>query len=85
MNIFSRNKKLIIYAQGVDTAAYNASKAGILQLARSLAAEWGSRIGMPLIRVNTLSPGYIRTPATAEALKKPGMENQWTGDTCYIG
>ncbi|KAK2772655.1 short chain dehydrogenase reductase family [Colletotrichum kahawae] len=67
-------------ANGVDTAAYNSSKSAILQLARSLAAEWGSRKGMPLIRVNSLSPGYIRTPATAEALQKPGMENQWTGD-----
>ncbi|EXJ77300.1 hypothetical protein A1O3_10458 [Capronia epimyces CBS 606.96] len=66
--------------KGVDTAAYNTSKSGVLQLARSLAAEWGSRKGMPLIRVNTLSPGYIRTPATAEALQKPGMENQWVGD-----
>ncbi|KZF20137.1 oxidoreductase [Xylona heveae TC161] len=66
--------------KGVDTAAYNTSKSGVLQLARSLAAEWGSRKGMPLIRVNTLSPGYIRTAATAEALKKPGMESQWTGD-----
>ncbi|KAF4830850.1 D-arabinitol 2-dehydrogenase [Colletotrichum tropicale] len=66
--------------KGVDTAAYNSSKSAILQLARSLAAEWGSRKGMPLIRVNSLSPGYIRTPATAEALQKPGMENQWTGD-----
>ncbi|KAF9875369.1 short chain dehydrogenase reductase family [Colletotrichum karsti] len=66
--------------RGVDTAAYNSSKSAILQLARSLAAEWGSRKGMPLIRVNSLSPGYIRTPATAEALRKPGMESQWMGD-----
>ncbi|KAL1861599.1 hypothetical protein VTK73DRAFT_6998 [Phialemonium thermophilum] len=66
--------------KGVDTAAYNTSKSGVLQLGRSLAAEWGSRKGMPLIRVNTLSPGYIRTAATAEALKMPGMETQWTGD-----
>ncbi len=35
---------------------------------------------MPLIRVNSLSPGYIRTPATTESLSKPGMESQWTGD-----
>ncbi|PYI04699.1 hypothetical protein BO78DRAFT_420444 [Aspergillus sclerotiicarbonarius CBS 121057] len=35
---------------------------------------------MPLIRVNSLSPGYIRTAATAEALQKPGMETQWVGD-----
>ncbi|CAG9994398.1 unnamed protein product [Clonostachys byssicola] len=66
--------------KGVDTAAYNSSKAGVHQLARSLAAEWGSRVGTPLIRVNSLSPGYIRTAATAEALQKPGMESQWVGD-----
>jgi NAD(P)-dependent dehydrogenase (short-subunit alcohol dehydrogenase family) len=66
--------------KGVDTAGYNASKAAVHQLTRSLAAEWGSRVGVPLIRVNSLSPGYIRTAATAEALQKPGMEGQWVGD-----
>ncbi|PYH36231.1 oxidoreductase [Aspergillus neoniger CBS 115656] len=66
--------------KGVDTAGYNASKAAVHQLTRSLAAEWGSRVGMPLIRVNSLSPGYIRTAATAEALQKPRMESQWVGD-----
>ncbi|KAJ5084728.1 hypothetical protein NUU61_009307 [Penicillium alfredii] len=66
--------------KGVDTAGYNSSKAAVHQLARSLAAEWGSRVNMPLIRVNSLSPGYIRTAATAEALKRPGMETQWVGD-----
>ncbi|KAF0324336.1 short chain dehydrogenase reductase family [Colletotrichum asianum] len=66
--------------KGVDTAAYNSSKSAVLQLGRSLAAEWGSRKGMPLIRVNTLSPGYIQNPATEEALRKPGMKAQWTGD-----
>ena len=68
------------FLQGVDTTAYNSSKAAVHQMARSLAAEWGSRVGMPLIRVNSLSPGYIRTAATAEALQKPGMESQWIGD-----
>ena len=62
--------------KGIDTAAYNTSKSVILQLTRSLAAEWGSRKGMPLKRVNSLSPGCIRTVATEEALAKPGMETQ---------
>ncbi|KAL2838634.1 hypothetical protein BJY01DRAFT_257982 [Aspergillus pseudoustus] len=67
--------------KGVDTAAYNSSKSALLQLARSLAAEWGSRANMPLIRVNTLSPGYIRTAATVDTLKIPGIEAQWCGDS----
>lgn len=66
--------------KGTNTAAYCASKAAVHQLGRSLAAEWGSRPGIPLIRVNTLSPGYIRTVATAAALARPGLEAQWTGD-----
>jgi len=37
--------------------AYNASKGALLQLSRSLSAEW-ARYG---IRVNTISPGYIDT------------------------
>ena len=66
--------------KGVDTAAYNSSKSGVLQLARSLAAEWGSSPSYPLIRVNTLSPGYIRTPMTAGALAQPGRDAEWSAD-----
>lgn len=38
------------------TAAYNASKAGLVVLTRTLAIEWA-----PLVRVNCISPGLIRT------------------------
>jgi NAD(P)-dependent dehydrogenase (short-subunit alcohol dehydrogenase family) len=39
-------------------AAYNAAKAGVIHLSKSLAAEWAMRG----IRVNSISPGYMRTP-----------------------
>ena len=44
------------------TAAYAASKAGLLHLTRALALEW-ARHG---IRVNELCPGYIETPINAD-------------------
>lgn len=41
-------------------ASYNASKAGVVHLTKSLAVEWA-----PLgIRVNSISPGYIATEMT---------------------
>lgn len=43
-------------------ASYNASKAGVLHMTRSLAIEWAEHG----IRVNSLSPGYIGTPMSAD-------------------
>lgn len=40
-------------------AAYNAAKAAVIQMSKSLAVEW-----IDFARVNTLSPGYIRTDMT---------------------
>lgn len=52
--------------KGLPSTAYSASKAGVLQLARSLATEWGPHG----IRVNTISPGYTRTNMVDEVLVK---------------
>lgn len=38
--------------------AYNASKAAVSALVRSLASEWGARG----VRVNAVAPGYVETP-----------------------
>jgi len=51
-------------------AAYSASKAGLIMLSASLAVEW-ARYG---IRVNTISPGYIRTDLNAAFFDSPAGE-----------
>ncbi|MFO7320645.1 MAG: glucose 1-dehydrogenase [Chloroflexota bacterium] len=59
-----------------NQAHYNASKAGVLHLSRSLAAEWASRG----VRVNTISPGYMRTQLVEDLLNTPigqEMEPKW--------
>ncbi|KAK8845321.1 hypothetical protein IAR55_006034 [Kwoniella newhampshirensis] len=59
---------------GIECAPYNASKAGVNQLGKNLALEWSGRG----IRVNTLSPGYIRTALTAAQLdEKPELNKIW--------
>lgn len=60
--------------RGLICPLYNTSKAGVIQLARNLAAEWGE-YG---IRVNTISPGYIVTEMV-EALftSYPERRTEW--------
>jgi len=47
-----------IVNRGLLQAHYNASKAAVMHLTKSLAMEWASRG----IRVNSISPGYTATP-----------------------
>lgn len=50
-----------------NQCAYNASKAGVLHLTKSLAAEWASRG----VRVNSISPGYTKTKLVDDLLETP--------------
>src|ERR1700679_2591394 len=52
---------------------YNASKAGVHHLTKSLAAEWASRG----VRVNAVAPTYIRTPMTSLAAGNKAMFDVW--------
>lgn len=53
---------------------YNASKAAVHHLTKSLAAEWGQRG----VRVNAVAPTYIETPLTAFGIKEsPEMYRTW--------
>lgn len=54
--------------------AYNASKAAVHQLTKSLAAEWAPSG----VRVNALAPGYVRTEMSP--VDDPSFHPRWIDD-----
>lgn len=65
-----------IVNRGLVQAHYNASKAGVMHLTKSLAVEWATRG----IRVNSISPGYTQTPMT-ERPEVAGLRADWESQT----
>jgi NAD(P)-dependent dehydrogenase (short-subunit alcohol dehydrogenase family) len=85
----------IISAGQIPQAGYAASKAGLINLSRDLAAQWGRRG----VRVNALCPGWFATEMTSEmfanessqtwirrktVLGRPGREDELDGALLWL-
>jgi len=61
---------IVAHHTGITAGAYAASKGGLISLTKSLAIELAS----DGIRVNTVSPGAVRTPMLVDQLKSKSTE-----------
>jgi NAD(P)-dependent dehydrogenase (short-subunit alcohol dehydrogenase family) len=75
INVASVEGMLGHHPRMIGTIAYNATKGGLINFTRALAAEWGARG----ITVNALAPGYFPSKLTDYVLDKHGAE--LTADT----
>jgi NAD(P)-dependent dehydrogenase (short-subunit alcohol dehydrogenase family) len=75
VNIGSMSGSIVNWPQ--PQAAYNASKAAVIHLTKSLASEWAA-LG---VRVNSVSPGYIGTEMTRRGMSTPGWGETWLSMT----
>ena len=90
INTASMSGHIVNYPQ--PQCAYNASKAGVIMLTKSMAAEWAKYN----VRVNCISPGYISTEMTLSAkewipkwvestpMKRMGNPEELCGAVVYL-
>jgi len=71
VNTASMSGTIVNFPQ--QQASYNASKAAVVHLSKSLAVEWAEKG----IRVNSISPGYIATEMTAQV--REDWKEIWNG------
>lgn len=70
VNISSMCGEIVVHPQ--PQIAYNAAKAGVNLLTKSLAVEWAGKV-----RVNAVAPGYIGTELTLRGRENPAWFGQW--------
>ena len=75
VNIASMSGLISNYPQ--PQASYNASKAAVAHLTRSLAGEWAVRG----VRVNAIAPGYVGTELTRKGLAIEEWSRVWLSAT----
>lgn len=75
INIASMSGLIVNYPQ--PQVAYNASKAGVIMLTKSLAVEWAKYN----INVNAIAPGYMKTSMTAPFFEKEEYRRLWIEPT----
>jgi len=71
INIASMSGLIVNRPQG--QASYNTSKAAVIHLTKSLAAEWARHN----IRVNAIAPGYMATPMAQPFFDDPEYGGVW--------
>ncbi|MCX8278977.1 SDR family oxidoreductase [Phyllobacterium sp. 0TCS1.6C] len=71
INIGSMSAEIVNVPQ--PQCHYNASKAGVHHLTRSLAVEWAKRG----VRVNAVAPTYIETPLLQNLETQSGLVDRW--------
>lgn len=71
INTASMSGHIVNYPQ--PQCAYNASKAAVIQLTKSMAVEFAKKN----VRVNSISPGYIATELTLNAPKLAPLIEGW--------
>mgnify|MGYP001167820448 CR=1 FL=1 len=54
----------------IGNPSYQVSKAGLKQLTKALACDWGQKN----IRINNVCPGYIKTPMTLRSFKNSKLK-----------
>ena len=68
-------------ARSAPNHIYSAAKAGVIEVAANLAVEWG-RSG---VRVNSVSPGFTKTPAVLDAISAGFRSEQKFSEYTALG